>query len=328
MKIAVDAMGGDNAPGEIVKGAVDAAQSGYGEILLVGDRKLIEKELTKYPKVGQISIIHASEMIAMDEAPALAVRKKKDSSIAVATRLVKDDVAQGVVSAGSTGAQMTSSIMYLGRIKGIKRPAIATLMPTLAGPKVILDIGANTDSTPENLLQFAYMGSLYAEKILDFKVPSVALINIGTEKTKGNQLIQQAYELLAESKLNFIGNIETRDITAGIADVLICDGFLGNSLIKFAEGIASTFEQMLKKELSKNAFRKIGALTLLPSLKGFKKAFDYSEYGGAPLLGVNGVSIVSHGSSKATAIRNAIKVAAQCNQTGLVNAISLVEEKQ
>ncbi len=326
MKIAVDAMGGDFSPVEIVKGAVKAVEKGYAEIILVGDETQINKELTKYPKLPGLTIFHATEVIQMDESPAIAARKKRDSSMVVGIKLVKENVVQGFVSAGSTGAQMAASIMYLGRIKNIHRPAIVTLMPTLQGAKVLLDVGATVDSKPEDLLQFAHMGSLYAEKILSFNEPTVGLINIGTEKNKGNQLTQEAYSLLAGSTLNFFGNLETRDIPKGLVDVMVCDGFIGNAILKFAEGIASAFGQLLKDEINSNIFTKISALPLLPGLKRINNKFDYSEYGGAPLLGVNGISIICHGSSNATAICNAIKTAVQCNEVNLVGAINLVND--
>lgn len=319
-------MGGDYAPGEIVKGAVEAVKKNYAEVVLVGIESQIEKELAKYPVMEDISIKHASEVIGMDEAPAVAIRKKKDSSMVVAARLVKEKQVQGMVSAGSTGAQMAASIMNIGRIQGISRPAIATLMPTLNGPKLLLDVGSNVDSKPENLLQFAHMGSLYVEKLLGQNNPKVGLINIGSEKTKGNQLTIAAYELLEQSNLNFVGNIEPRDIPKGLVDVMVCDGFLGNCLLKFAEGLAGGFGVLLKRELTKNFVRKLGALTLVPGLKHIKKQFDYSEYGGAPLLGINGVSIICHGSSNSIAICNAIRVAVQSYESKLVEAINGIND--
>ncbi len=326
MKIALDAMGGDHAPSEIIKGAVMAVQKGYAEVILVGIQEIIEKELSNYNDIQGISIHHASQIVEMDEA-ATAVRKKRDSSMMVAAKLVKENVAQAMVSAGSTGAQMAASIMNIGRIKGIHRPAIVTVMPTLNGPKVLLDAGSNVDSKPENLLQFAYMGSLYAEKILGYETPKVGLINIGTEKSKGNQLTLAAYDLLAESNLNFYGNIEARDIPDGIVEVMVCDGFVGNCILKLAEGMANGFGTLLKREISKGSiFTKLGALALKPALIGFKKQLDYSEYGGAPLLGINGVSVICHGSSKAVAICNAIKVAADSYNSGLVDAISQIKD--
>ena len=326
VKIALDAMGGDYAPGEIVKGAVEAVQKKHAEVVLVGIKSEIEKELAKYPAQEGISIKHASEVIAMDEAPAIAVKKKKDSSMMVAAMLVKEQQVQGMVSAGSTGAQMAASIVNIGRIKGISRPAITTLMPTLNGPKVLLDVGANMDSKPENLLQFAHMGSLYSEKLLGQHKPKVGLVNIGEERTKGNQLTIATYELLEQSNLNFVGNIEPRDIPNGSVDVMVCDGFVGNCLLKFAEGLTRGFGTLLKRELTKNVVRKMGALILAPGLRDFKKHFDYTEYGGAPLLGINGISIICHGSSNSTAICNAIKVAAQSYENKLVEAIQGIND--
>jgi len=326
VKIALDAMGGDYAPSEIVKGAVEAVKKNYAEVVLVGIESEIEKELAKHPAVEGISIKHASEVIAMDEVPATAVRKKKDSSMVVAANLVKEQQVQGMVSAGSTGAQMAAGIMNIGRIKGISRPAIATLLPTLNGPKLLLDVGANMDSKPENLLQFAHMGSLYSEKLLGQTKPKIGLVNIGAEKGKGNQLTIETYELLEQSNLNFVGNIEPRDIPNGPVDVMVCDGFVGNCLLKFAEGLAKGFGTLLKRELTKNPVRKMGALILAPGLKDFKKQFDYSEHGGAPLLGINGVSIICHGSSNSIAICNAIRVAVQSYENKLVEAIQGISD--
>ena len=326
IKIALDAMGGDYAPSEIVKGAVEAVKKNYAEVVLVGIESQVEKELAKYPAVEGISIKHASEVIAMDEVPATAVRSKRDSSMVVAANLVKEKQVQGMVSAGSTGAQMAAGVMNIGRVKGIKRPAIATLLPTLDGPKLLLDVGANVDSKPENLLQFAHMGSLYAEKLLGLDKPKVGLINIGAEKSKGNQLTIETYGLLEQSGLNFVGNIEPRDIPGGAVDVMVCDGFVGNCLLKFAEGLASGFGVLLKRELTKNFVRKIGALILAPGLRDFKKQFDYSEYGGAPLLGINGVSIICHGSSKSTAICNAIRAAVLSYENKLIESIGGISD--
>ena len=326
VKIALDAMGGDYAPSEIVKGAVEAVEKKYAEVVLVGIESEIKKELAKYPAVKGISIKHAPEVIAMDEVPATAVRKKKNSSMVVAADMVKQKQVQGMVSAGSTGAQMAAGIMNIGRIKGINRPAIATLLPTLDGPKLLLDVGSNMDSKPENLLQFAHMGSLYVEKLLGKNKPKIGLVNVGAEKTKGNQLTIATYELLEQSNLNFVGNIEPRDIPKGIVDVMVCDGFVGNCLLKFAEGLASGFGTLLKRELTKNVVRKMGALVLAPGLKDFKKQFDYSEQGGAPLLGINGVSIICHGSSNSKAICNAIRVAARSYENNLVEAIQGIND--
>ncbi|TDA65654.1 MAG: phosphate acyltransferase PlsX [Clostridia bacterium] len=320
MRIAVDAMGGDYAPGEVIKGAQLAAAEYAVEILLVGNSETLKAELD-HQGPDRITIVHASEVIHMDDQPALALRRKKNASIAVATSLVKSGEALGLVSAGSTGAQMAAALLTLGRLPGISRPAIATLVPTLAGPKVLLDAGANVDCKPQHLVQFAGMGSIYAEKILGIKAPRVGLLNVGVEITKGNELTLAAYPLLQQSGLNFIGNIEPREIPTGECDVIVCDGFVGNCLLKFGEGLASAALNMLKEEIGRHLLSRMGAALLVPSLKFMGARFDYSEYGGAPLLGVNGVSIVCHGSSRAKAIKNAIRLAMQCVENRFVEHI-------
>lgn len=318
MRIAVDAMGGDYAPGEIVSGAVLAAKQLNCDIILVGDEQEISALL---PQNCSVEIRHATEVIAMDESPAVAVRRKKDASIVVATKMVKQGYADAVVSAGSTGAQMTAALLGLGRIRGVKRPAISTLLPTAQGPKVLLDSGANTDSKPEHLVQFAHMGSIYAEKVLGMARPSVALLNIGAEESKGNELTTATYQLLKKEQLNFVGNIEPRDLPAGEADVIVCDGFVGNIVLKLAEGLGGFLMDTIKQELNSSYRYKLGGALAAPGLKNIKKLMDYSEYGGAPLLGVDGVSIISHGSSKSKAIKNAVKVAVACVDNGFVQAI-------
>lgn len=322
MRIALDAMGGDYAPTEIVAGAVEAAKNSKLDIVLVGEETLLTAELKKYPPLSNISIYHATQTIHMDEEPTAALRKKKDASIVVATKLVRDKYADAVVSAGSTGAQMVSSLMVLGRIKGIKRPAIATVFPTLKGGKLLLDVGANASCKPINLVQFAVMGSIYAERILNIDNPKVALLNIGKEETKGNPLVQETFQMLKKEKLNFIGNIEPREVPYGEADVIVCDGFVGNVVLKFAEGLAGALFSLIKDEINKNLARKIGGALVLPGLKEIKKSMDYAEYGGAPLLGVEGVSIICHGSSKAKAIKNAIFVAEKCVANNFVKEVS------
>lgn len=325
MRIAVDAMGGDYAPEEIIKGALLALEADTDlHIILVGKEEVIKPQLAGAPEAvfSRISTLHCTEVIAMDEHPALGYRRKKDASITVATRLVKQGEADAVVSAGSTGAQMVAGLFGLGRLTGVDRPAIVITLPTLNGPKVVLDVGANADCQPENLVQFALMGSRYAEEIIGMKNPQVALINIGEEKTKGNELTLKTYELLeADNKINFIGNIEGRDILAGRADVMVCDGFTGNVVLKVIEGTASTLFSLLKDELTRDAKSKIGALLLKPGLKKLKGRLDYAEHGGAPLLGVNGVSIICHGSSKAPAIKNAIGVAKECVNNNFVKSL-------
>ena len=321
MRIAVDAMGGDYAPEEIIKGTIMAAETWPDlHLILVGKQErirpfLIDKKLTN------ISLVEASEEIGMDEHPAKAVRKKKDASIVVATRLVKLGEADAVVSAGSTGAQMAAALLGLGRIKGIERPAIGTILPTAEGGKLILDVGANLDASPEHLCQYAQMGSIYDEKILGISNPRVGLLNIGSEEGKGNELTQKAYALLKVAPVNFIGNVEGRDVPYGRADVVVCDGFVGNVLLKTAEGLAGVLFQLIKEKITSNIIRKLGALAVKPGLKEIAQMMDYAEYGGAPLLGVNGISIICHGSSKTKAILNAIRVAQECVQVRLIEQI-------
>jgi len=321
MRIALDAMGGDYAPEEVIKGAAEAVNSpDIEKIFLVGHREIISQYVDdNNPK---LKIIHASEVITMDDHPGLAYRRKKDASISVATKLVKKGEAHAVISAGSTGAQMVAAIFGLGRIKGVERPAIGTVLPTLSGGKLLLDAGANADCKVENLLQFAQMGSLYVEKVLGIENPRVVLVNIGSEETKGNELTIKAYEkLIKMESVNFTGNIEGRNIPQGTADVMVCDGFVGNVVLKVIEGMAAAFGTLLKEEIDKSLRTKMGALLMLPALKGLKARMDYSEYGGAPLLGVDGISIICHGSSKAKAIANAIGVANECHSQGFLDVL-------
>lgn len=326
MRIALDAMGGDHAPMEIVRGARDAAQEFGVSILLVGDQERINKEMNGDDVGGLISVVHAPEVVGMDEHPVSAIRKKKKSSIVVATQLVKEGAADAVVSAGSTGAQMASSLLILGRIAGVDRPAISTLMPTTKGVVVLLDVGANVDCKPQHLEQFAVMGSLYAEKILGLPNPRVGLLNIGEEETKGNELTLAVYNLLKKSDLNFVGNIEGRDLFLGGSDVVVCDGFIGNVVLKAGEGFALGLLGMFQQELGRLE-EVIGRERILHIMGGFKRRMDYAEYGGAPLLGVDGVSVISHGSSRARAIKNAIRVARETVGQGLVPAIKASLEK-
>lgn len=322
MKIAIDAMGGDYAPAEIVKGAVQAAQAyPETELILVGQPERIAEFLTTADCPRNLSVREAAEVIGMEEHPAQAVRKKKDSSIVVATRMVKEGEADAVVSAGSTGAQMAAGLLGLGRIKGIDRPAIGTVIPTLEGGKLLLDVGANPDAKPENLVQYAIMGSIYAEKILGINNPRVALLNIGTEETKGNELAQTTYPLLKEAPINFIGNLEGRDLPFGRADVTVCEGFVGNVVIKTTEGLAGALFQLIKEKITATTVRKLGALAIKPGLKEIAQMMDYAEYGGAPLLGVNGISVICHGSSKQKAIFNAIRVALECVESQFIEKI-------
>ncbi|MBQ7723945.1 MAG: phosphate acyltransferase PlsX [Selenomonadaceae bacterium] len=321
MKIAVDAMGGDNAPAEIIKGAVLAAKKYPCEIILVGDEKIIRGYLpeTDLP----ITIRHASEVIQMGEHPADAVRVKKDSSIVVATKMVKDGECDAVLSAGSTGASVAAAQLILRRIQGIGRPAIATPIPTPSGTTLLLDSGANVDSKPEHLIQSGIMGSLYAEHVLKIKNPSVALLNIGEEETKGNEQAKETYQLLKNLKtINFAGNAEGRDIPRGKFDVVICDGFVGNVVLKFGEGLALTIMELLTEELTHNGgIKLLGHELLAATFKNMSKRLDVSENGGAPLLGVNGCCVISHGSSDEKAICSAIGVACDYVNSNILKRI-------
>ncbi|MDR3271461.1 MAG: phosphate acyltransferase PlsX [Peptococcaceae bacterium] len=320
MKIAIDAMGGDYAPREIVAGTLLAAEANpEWQLILIGHKEKIKPYLTQaFPN---LTIHHAAETIEMDEHPANTVRRKKDASIVVATRLVKEGQADAIVGAGSTGAQMAAALLGLGRIRGIDRPAIVAVMPTLNGGKVVLDVGANPDAKPLNLLQYAGMGSIYAEKILGFQHPQVGLLNIGSEEGKGNELTQQAYELLKTAPLNFVGNVEGRDVPYGRVDVVVCDGFVGNVLLKSFEGLSAALFELIKERITANSLRKLGALAIKPGLKELVKMMDHAEVGGAPLLGVDGVSVICHGSSNAKAIFNAIRVAKECVDVRLIETI-------
>jgi phosphate acyltransferase len=311
MKIAVDAMGGDYAPDEIVLGAIEAAREYQCDIILVGDQDRIQKLIDANGANDlPLSIYPASEIIDMHEHPSIAIRKKKDASVVVATRLVKEGKADIVISAGSTGAAVAAALLGLGRIPGIERPTIATPMPNLTGTTILLDSGANVDSKPKHLLQNAIMGAVYAEKILGIPNPRVGLLNIGEEETKGNELVLDTYPLLKQAPINFIGNVEGRDIPKGTVDVVVCDGFVGNVVLKLSEGLASAIMTLMKKEIeAQGFFTKMAAALVLPALRGLRKKLDYAEYGGAPLLGVDGGFIISHGSSKAKAIKNSIRVA-------------------
>jgi len=319
LKIAVDAMGGDYAPREVVMGALEASREGM-EIILVGDGEKILRELGK-ERNGRIEIVHSAEAITMGEKPALAVRRKRDSSIVRSVQLVKKGAAGGCVSAGSTGAVMAASLIELGRMTGIDRPAIAAVIPGEKGKTILLDAGANVDCRPENLLQFGIMGYLYARKMLGVKNPRVGLLSLGEEESKGNELTMKAFPLLREAGINFIGNVEGRDLFSGSVNVVVCDGFVGNVALKAGEGMAVALTRMMRGELTRNRLYRMGTVLALPALKGIMRRVDYAEYGGAPLLGVNGVVIICHGSSTALAVKNAIKVAAAAASSGLVGAI-------
>ena len=308
-KVALDAMGGDNAPAEIVRGAVDAI-SGRDDIkiFLVGQEDVVAKELSQYsfPK-ERIEIVEAPEVIEMAEPPVEAIRKKKQSSIVVGMNMVKNREADAFVSAGSSGAILVGGQVIVGRIKGIQRPPLAPLIPTEKGVSLLIDCGANVDARADHLVQFAKMGSIYMEHVLGVKKPKVAIVNIGAEDEKGNALVKETLPMLREcTGINFVGSIEARDIPKGDVDVIVCEAFVGNVILKLYEGLSSTLVGVIKKGLMSTLKSKIGAALALPALKKTLKAFDASEYGGAPLLGLNGLVVKTHGSSKAKEITNAI----------------------
>lgn len=310
MKVVVDGMGGDNAPYAIVEGAVQA-QKEYGiEIVITGPEGLIQKELDKYDyDKSKISILHASEVIGTNEHPAMAIRRKKDSSINKALNLVKNGEADAIISAGSTGAFLTGATLIIGRIKGVLRPALAPIMPGKNGPFMLIDCGANVDCKPKNLEQFALMGKAYFETVMQVNNPSVGLINIGSEEEKGNELTKEAHKLLKEAPVNFAGNVEPRDIPLGNVNVLVCDGFVGNTVLKTIEGVAGNIFSVLKEEIYSSFKTKIGGMLLKSVFSKFKKDYDYKEYGGAGFLGVKSICVKAHGSSDAKALKNAIRQA-------------------
>ncbi len=324
MKIAVDAFGGDYAPEPIVEGALQAANMYKISLILTGDEIRLRSLVGDKPGSTYIEIVNASEQIQMNEHPVEAVRTKKDSSLMVAARLVREKRAVGMVSAGNTGAVMAASLLGIGRIKGIERPAITSLMPTLKGVCLILDVGANVDCRPNQLVQFAQMGSIYAQKVLGRSHPRIGLLSIGEEPSKGNEVTIKVHESLRQSKLNFVGNVEGRDISKGEVDVIVCDGFVGNIVLKFAEGLGSAIFSMLKDEFTRSIPSKLAAAVLKPGLKRIKQKTDYTEYGGAPLLGINGISIIAHGRSNAKAIRNAIRVAKEAADSGVIESIAQI----
>src|SRR5664280_1817582 len=317
LTIAVDAMGSDRAPKPEVEGAILAARHYDVEVLLVGNETLIRNELRLHPLWRRlpIEIVHASEVIGMHEKAALAVRSKRDSSMRVGLRLVRDGKAAGFVSAGNTGACMATAKMVLGTLPGVDRPALAAVFPTAQSTATILiDVGANVDSKPQNLQQFAIMGDIYFRSIFGGKFPSaehprVGLLSIGEEESKGNELTREAYKLIKELPMNFVGNVEGRDLYNGKADVLVCDGFVGNVALKISEGMVETVRFLLKQSLQATISSQVGYLLSRKAFADFKKRLDYSEYGGAPLLGLKGACIVSHGSSNSNAIKNAVRVA-------------------
>lgn len=324
MKIGFDAMGGDHAPIENVKGAVESLEMISADIVLYGDEALIKKELLKYKHDStRIEIVHTTEIIENDDKPVKAIKSKSDSSMVVGLKALRKGDVDAFVSAGNTGALLAGSLFKVGRIKGIDRPAICTIYPTMEGASVLVDAGANAECKPRNLIEFAYMGNMYAEKILGIDNPKVALVNIGAEETKGTPLYIETHQLLKQTELNFVGNVEGRDVPSGKVDVIVADGFTGNIILKLTEGVALSLVKGLKREIMKNTIGKIGGLLLKKNLGDFKKMLDYTEYGGAPLLGINGLVVKAHGSSNSKAFKNAIKYAQLGVQTNLVNEIKL-----
>jgi glycerol-3-phosphate acyltransferase PlsX len=309
VKVAVDAMGGDYAPAQVVKGAVEALKEKKDiKIILVGQEKAINAELNgiDYDK-DRLSIVHAEDVITNDEAPVMAIRRKKNSSIVIAMNLVKNGEADAFVSAGSTGAVLVGGQLIVGRIKGIDRPPLAPLIPTENGVSLLIDCGANVDARPSHLVQFAKMGSIYMENILGIKNPRVAIVNIGVEEEKGNLLVKETFPLLKNcNDINFIGSIEAREIPKGGADVIVCEAFVGNVILKLYEGLGSTLIGKIKTGLMSTAKSKIGALLCKPALKETLKTFDASKYGGAPMLGLNGLVVKAHGNSSSNEIKNSI----------------------
>ena len=313
LTIAVDAMGGDHAPKSEVEGAIAAARDLSVKVILVGVESIVRQELERHGghRDLPIEVVHASEFITMEDSVE-AVRTKKDSSIRVASRLMKSGRAQGVVSAGNTGAVMAMAKIIHGMVAGVDRPALASALPSEPGkPVVVLDVGANVDSTPEMLAQFAVMGEIYSRIIFHNRRPRVGLLSIGEEEHKGNDLTRAALPLLKALPINFIGNIEGRQVFSGVADVIVCDGFIGNVVLKVSEGLSSMIRNMLRESLEATVTRKLGAVLSREAYKELKKRVDYSEYGGVPLLGVKGVNIICHGRSNANAIKNAIRVAVE-----------------
>lgn len=309
VKVAVDAMGGDNAPGEIIKGAVEAVNLRNDiKVFLVGKEAVIIEELKKYTfNKEQIAIVPAEEIISTEEAPVMAIRSKKNSSIVVAMNLVKNKEADAFVSAGSSGAILVGGQLIIGRIKGVERPPLAPLIPTKNGVSLLVDCGANVDARPSHLLQFAKMGSIYMENIVGIPNPRVAIVNIGAEEEKGNLLVKETFPLLKSCPdINFIGSIEAREIPNGGADVIVCEAFVGNVILKLYEGLGGTLIDKIKEGMMSSFRSKIGALLVKPALKATLKTFDASQYGGAPLLGLNGLVVKTHGSSKANEVRNSI----------------------
>ncbi len=312
MRVAIDGMGGDNAPQAIVEGAILAAKEYDYRIILVGDQTVLRSELEKHTNVPKnITIHHAGSFVRMDESAAISIRKKKDASISVCADLHKEGEVDAIVTAGHTGAAVVACTLKLRLLEGIDRPGIGILFPTLKSPTLLIDVGANIDTKPFHMFQYAMMGDVYFRYILRKNRPSVGILNIGEEETKGTEYIKEAHQLLNKSRLHFVGNVEGRDIFNGTVDIVVCDGFVGNVVLKVSESIADVVGKLLKQELKKTPITMLGAFLAKPAFDALRKEVDYSEYGGAPLLGIDGTCIISHGSSNARAIKNAVRVAGQ-----------------
>ncbi|HAG43152.1 MAG TPA: phosphate acyltransferase PlsX [Clostridium sp.] len=325
MKFAVDGMGGDFSPSAIVEGAVLAVKE-YNdiELIITGPEEAIAKELSKYDyDKEKITIVNATEIISPNEEPVKAIRRKKDSSISKALQLVKEKKVDGIISAGSTGAFLAGCTLIVGRLKGIDRPALAPVLPGINGPFMIIDVGANADCKPHYLVQFALMGKIYFENVLNTKNPTIGLIKFGAEEEKGNELTKNAHKLLKTTDYNFVGNVEPRDITQGDVKVLVCDGFVGNTVLKMYEGVAASIFSILKENIMSSFTTKLGGMLLKPVFKKIKGDFDYTEYGGAAFLGVNGICVKAHGSSNAKAFKNAIRQAKIAYDNKIVEKIQI-----
>ena len=314
IRVALDAMGGDRGPEVNIEGAVTAARQHGATVILVGVEDELQRHLRQHDTRGlPLTVRHAPEVVEMGESPMAALRRKKHSSIRIGLELVKRGEADAFVSAGNTGAVMATALVVLGPLPGVERPAIAVVVPTLTGRAVLLDVGANVDCKARHLVQFAIMGNVYARDFLGLARPRVGLLSIGEEESKGNELTREAFkELEDEASLNFIGNVEGRDVFNGTSDVIVCDGFTGNVALKISESVLETMFHLLREEIGKDLRGRAGSLLLLPAFKRFKRRVDPSEYGGAPLLGVNGVCVISHGRSTGKAIKNAVRVASEC----------------
>jgi glycerol-3-phosphate acyltransferase PlsX len=329
MRIAVDAMGGDYGPKVVVEGAVAGARDFGATVVLVGDRAAIEPELARLrAETLPVEIHHASQVVGMGESPAQALRRKRDSSMRVAIQLVKDGEAAAFVSAGNTGAAMALAMFVIGVLPGIDRPALAAVLPNRKRFTVLLDVGANVDPKSWHLLQFAVMGHVYARDILALDHPRVGLLSVGEEEGKGNELVKEAYDLLKDSSLNFVGNVEGRDIYNGRCDVVVTDGFTGNVALKISESLVDTLGEMLKEELTRDVRARFGAALAQPAFQRFKQRVDYTELGGAPLLGIDGAAIVCHGASPVKAIKNAVRVAMTWAKAGVNDHIKAAVEAE